>query len=75
MESLRCEIAEQHNSYLQNRNQEMYTQIMELKKETPHNQKLQQENQDLKKKFDNSLLEKGEEISRLKDCWFSYSNT
>jgi hypothetical protein len=68
MESLRCEIAEQHNSYLQNRNQEMYTQIMELKKETPHNQKLQQENQDLKKKFDNSLLEKGEEISRLKDC-------
>lgn len=56
MESLRCEIAEQHNSYLQNRNQEMYTQIMELKKETPHNQKLQQENQDLKKKFDNETL-------------------
>jgi hypothetical protein len=49
-------LAEKNNSHLKNRNKELNTQIKELKAEIQFTQKLQLENQDLKKKFDNETL-------------------
>jgi hypothetical protein len=50
-----------------NCNCELLTHIKELKNEKQFNHKFQQGNQYLKKKLDKNLLEKDDEISRLKD--------